>query len=502
MKQTAQKAKIGIMERPPIVVVMGHIDHGKTTLLDFIRKTKVAEKESGGITQHIGAYEAEHKGKKITFIDTPGHEAFSEMRKRGAKVADIAILVVSAEDSVKQQTKEAIATIQEAGIPFVAVINKIDKTNADANRTKKDLADNGVLVEEYGGEIPVVEISAKFGKNIDSLLDTLLILAELEELKWNPDLPASGLVIESHTDPRRGKAATLLLNDGILKRGNFLVIKNSVTPIRVLENFRGESIDEATASMPAVISNLSDAAPLGETFRVFAIKSEAEESTGLMEAANIPKEQAVEETRPMLNIILKTDVSGSEEAIAGILARLQFAKAGVRVIKSETGDVNESDVKTAKGARNVIITTFRVRAPQGLKELADREGVTIISHDVIYDLEEDIKKEMVKLVPGEIKRIDTGRAKILAFFKKEKNKQIVGGKVLEGVLKRGARFEIERNKTIIGSGKIFGLQREKREAEEIKEGFEFGMLTDAVIGISEGDILFIFEEEKMEPSLI
>ena len=263
-------------ERPPIVVVMGHIDHGKTTLLDFIRKTKVAEKESGGITQHIGAYEAEHKGKKITFIDTPGHEAFAEMRKRGAKVADIAILVVSAEDSVKQQTKEAIATIQEAGIPFVVAINKIDKPNADTNRTKKDLADNGVLVEEYGGKVPAVEISAKSGKNVDSLLDDLLILAELEELKWDPASMASGIVIESHTDPRRGKAATLLLADGIIRRGEFLVIKNSVTPIRVLENFRGESIDEATASMPAVIFNLSDTAPLGEAFKVLPTKAESE----------------------------------------------------------------------------------------------------------------------------------------------------------------------------------------------------------------------------------
>lgn len=493
--------KLKSSERPPIVVVMGHIDHGKTTLLDFIRKTKVAEKESGGITQHIGAYEAEHKGKVITFIDTPGHEAFSEMRKRGAKVADIAILVVSAEDSVKQQTKEAIATIQEAGIPFVVAINKIDKPNADPNRTKKDLAENGVLVEEYGGKVPMVEISAKLGKNVDLLLDNLLILAELEELKWNPDLPASGIVVESHTDPRRGKAATLLIADGTLRRGEFLVIKNAVTPIRVLENFKGEPIDEGTASMPVVISNLSDTAPLGEVFRVAPTKSEAEELASSSESMNLAIEQGAEETRPMLNIILKTDVAGSEEAITGILARSQFVKVGARVIKSETGEVNESDVKMAMGGRDIIIVAFHVKVPPNLRELADKSGVTIISRDIVYDLEKDIKDEMVKLVPGEIKRIDTGKARILAFFKKEKNKQIVGGKVLEGVLKRGAHFEIERNKMIIGSGKILGLQRDKHEAEEVKEGFEFGMLTDAGIGISEGDTLLIFEEEKMVPSL-
>lgn len=483
------------------MVVMGHIDHGKTTLLDFIRKTKVAEKESGGITQHIGAYEAEHKGKKITFIDTPGHEAFAEMRKRGAKVADIAILVVSAEDSVKQQTKEAITTIHEAGIPYVVAINKIDKPNADAARTKKDLAENEVLIEEYGGKIPAVEISAKTGKNVDSLLDNLLIIAELEELKWNSELPAHGIVVESHTDPRRGRGATLLIHDGTLERGEFLVIKNSITPVRVLGNFLGEPIDKATASMPVVISNLSETAPLGEVFNVFATKTAAEEFAEKKEKAVLSKERAAEETKLALNIILKTDVSGSEEAIAGILARLQFEKVVARIIKSETGDVNESDVKTASGGRNIIIVAFRVKVPQGLRELSEIEGVTILSQDIIYELEDNIRKEMVKLVPGEIKRVDLGRAKILALFKKEKNKQVVGGKVLEGALKRGARFEIERNKTVIGSGKIFGLQQQKREADEVKEGFEFGMLAEAGITIAEGDIVLVFEEEKLAPAL-
>lgn len=493
----------GAHERPPIAVVMGHIDHGKTTLLDFIRKTKVAEKESGGITQHIGAYEAEHQGKRITFIDTPGHEAFSAMRARGADIADIAILVVSAEDGVKPQTKEAIAIIQEAEIPFAVAINKIDKPNADPQRTKKDLADAGVLVEEYGGKIPAVAISAKTGENVDTLLDTVLLLAELEECRWDPTHPAEGVVIESHTDPKRGRAATLLLRDGVLRQGETLVIGKELAPLRVMENFRGEQIREAKASMPVLVYNLSEAAAVGASFRVFEKKGDAEVFIATLGSS--PKkeveENSGEEGRSTLNIILKTDVAGSREAIEKILSRLQFAKAGNRIIRSETGDINESDIKMAIGIAKTVIVGFRVKLPASLKELAEVQSVSIIIRDVIYDLEEDVRKTMLELVPGETRRVDLAKAKILAVFNKEKNKQIVGGKVLEGILKRGARFEIERNKVKIGIGKIFGLQQQKKEAGEVREGFEFGMLAEASIGIAEGDTVYVFEEEKLAPVL-
>ncbi len=502
MPKKTTEEKIINHERAPIIVVMGHIDHGKTTLLDFIREAKVAEKETGGITQHIGAYEAEHKGKKITFLDTPGHAAFGKMRLRGVRVADIAILVVSAEEGIKQQTKEAIAIIKEAGIPFVVAINKIDKPNADPARTKKGLAENDVLVEEYGGKIPAVEISAKTGKNVDALLDTLLIASELEELKWNPDSPATGVVVESHVEPRRGKAATLLVRDGVLRKGEFLVIQGAVTPIRVLENFRGEPVREVHAAMPAVLYNLSEVASLGAEFQVFEEKGQAEEFAAASKAKVVVRpELAAEGEHIVLNIVLKTDVLGSKEAIEQLLEKLQFAKVGTRVLKSETGDINESDVKLAGSAKNTIIVGFRVKIQPVFQELAASQNVLVITRDIIYEIEDELKKEIVKLVPAEIKRVELGQAKILALFKKEKGKQIVGGEVLEGIIKRGAKFDIERNKTKIGLGTIHGLQQQKKDADEVKKGLKFGVLAEASIDIAEGDTLYIFGEEEIRPSL-
>lgn len=504
MQTAVQKEKkTDGQERPPIVVVMGHIDHGKTTLLDFIRKAKVAEKETGGITQHIGAYEAEHKGKKITFIDTPGHEAFGKMRSRGANVADIAILVVSAEEGVKQQTKEAIAIIQGAGVPFVVAVNKIDRPNADSARTRKDLAESGILVEEYGGKIPAVDISAKTGKNVDSLLDTVLLMAELEELRWDPALSASGVVIESHTDPRSGKAATLLLKEGFLKRGMFVLMGEAVASVRVLENFRGEPIDSAVAAMPVVVSGLAKEAELGDEFKAFSNKSDAEEYANLRGADRVGglKETRAEEGKMMLSIILKTDVSGSREAVEHVVERLQFEKIGARILKSETGDVSESDFKLAGSGPNVVIVGFRVKVPPSLREIASLHGVTLIIRDVVYELEDEIKEEMAKRIPAEMQRADTGRARILKLFKKEKNRQIIGGLLSEGFVRRGAQFEVLRNKMKIGSGKILGLEREKQSADEVKEGFEFGLAVEASIDIAPADILSFFEEEKKIPAL-
>lgn len=495
--------KKGENERPPIVVVMGHIDHGKTTLLDFIRKAKVAEKEIGGITQHIGAYEAEHKGKKITFIDTPGHEAFGKMRSRGANVADIAILVVSAEEGVKQQTKEAIAIIQGGGVPFVVAVNKVDRPNADPVRTRKDLAENDILVEDYGGKIPAVDISAKTGKNVDALLDTVLLMAELEELRWDPELPASGVVIESHTDSKRGKAATLLLKNGYLKRGMFVSIGESVAPVRALENFRGEPVDSAIAAMPVVVSGLAKEAELGEEFKAFSDKRDAEEYANTQSVSQTAglKGVPVEEGKVVFSIILKTDVSGSREAVEHVVQRLQFEKIGARILKSETGDISESDLKLAGSGVNVIIVGFRVKIPPSLREIASSQGVALIIRDVVYELEDEIKEEMAKRIPAEMQRIDTGRARILKLFKKEKNKQIVGGLFLEGFVKRGAQFEVFRNKMKIGSGRVLGLEREKQVVDEVKEGFEFGIAVEADIDLASADTLSFFEEESISPEL-
>jgi translation initiation factor IF-2 len=333
MPTTAEKIKTGI--RPPIVVVVGHIDHGKTTLLDAIRKTKVAEKESGGITQHIGAYEIEHSGRKITFIDTPGHEAFSKMRSRGTAAADIGILVVAADEGVKPQTKEAIKILLDAKIPFLVAVNKIDKPGADSDRVRKELAENNVLVEQWSGAVPSIEISAKQGKNLNELLELILLMADVEELKAEAG-PGTGVVIESHRDRGRGNTATLLILNGDVKRGGFLVLNGALESIKILENFLGKTIDSAEHSMPVLVSSLSKLPEVGETFHAFMTRKEAESFAAEHAKAEIEKVDVAAESseKPMLNIVLKADVSGSKEAIEEALGKLQYPEAGSLKVRS------------------------------------------------------------------------------------------------------------------------------------------------------------------------
>lgn len=489
--------------RPPIVVVMGHIDHGKTTLLDAIRKTKVAEKESGGITQAIGAYQIEHHGKKITFIDTPGHEAFSSMRTRGAHVADVAVLVVAADEGLKPQTEEAMRIIRENKMPFVVAINKIDKPNADPDRVKKELADKEVLVEGYGGTVPAAEISAKTAEGVDNLLETILLLAELEELKSDLGKGAEGVVIESHLDPRRGSAATLLIEDGVVNRGDFIVIGGQMAPVRIFENFMGQSIESASASEPIRIVGFEKVPELGERFMVFKTRSEAEKQKAAKPQIETAASSASAPNRDQMvvNIILKTDVLGSKEAIESVLTKVTSPELSNRLLKSEVGDINESDVKLAAASRNTFIVGFKVKIPAAIKELADRNGVRIIVREIIYELVDEIKVTMLEMAPAEEKKVDLGKAKILALFKEEKNRQIVGGKVESGKAKRGGKFDIVRNNVKVGTGKIAGLQSHKNEAEEVAEGAEFGLLAEASISIAVGDILEIFTEEKSVPQI-
>lgn len=502
-QNSAKKEEQRNITRPPIVVVMGHIDHGKTKILDWYRKTKLVEEETGGITQHIGAYEVEHHGKKITFIDTPGHEAFSKIRSRGARVADIAILVVAADEGVKPQTKEAIEIIQKNNLPFVVAINKIDKPEANSERVKQQLAETNVLVESYGGKIPAVEISAKSGHNMDGLLEILLLLAELESLQVDPQKPAEGVIIEVHPDPQRGTTATLLLRDGKLKRGDKLVIANILETVKILEDCRGHTVAELGPSSPALVAGLSAAPAVGEVFRAFSSKEEAEifmatlpEKTATLTNKKMMKSEV--EGRPVFNIILKADVSGSMEALEEALKKLDSEIVGINILRSGIGDINESDVKLALATKLITIVGFKVAVDAAVQELAKNANIHIFKGEIIYDLLNDVKKVIENMLPPIINRINLGRAKILKIFKKDGTKQIVGGRVEEGIIKKGGVVEIRRTKEIVGHGNILQLQKNKQEAEEVEQGSEFGILIDAKNAIQENDWLDIFQEEVIK----
>lgn len=500
MEQRDSQKKSENKTRPPIVVVMGHIDHGKTKILDWYRKTKLVEEETGGITQHIGAYEVEHRGKKITFIDTPGHEAFSKIRSRGARAADIAILVVAADEGVKPQTKEAIEIIHKAKLPFTVAINKIDKPEANIERTKQQLAETGVLVEGYGGKIPAVEISAKNGQNMDELLEILLLLSELENLQTDDQKPATGVVIEVHPDPQRGTTATLLIQEGRLKKGDRIVIKGSLETVKMLEDFRGHPVEELGPSSPALVAGFSTKPDIGETFQTFSGKEEAENFIKNLPPANIitaQREMAKTETngRPIFNIILKADVSGSLEALEETIKKLDSETAGVNILKSGIGDVNESDAKVALATKLVTIVGFKVAVDSSARELAQNANIHIFQGEIIYNLLDEVRKGIEDLLPPIINKTTIGKARILKIFRKDGTKQIIGGRVEEGIIRKGALTEIRRLKETLGQGNIQQLQQNKQDVEEVRQGSEFGILIDSKTTIQENDWLDVIQEE-------
>ena len=500
VKKSEKTPKTESTTRPPIVVIMGHVDHGKTTLLDFIRKTRVAEKESGGITQHIGAYKIEVSGKSVTFIDTPGHEAFSQMRSRGAKVADIGVLVVAADEGVKPQTKEAIAILKTAGIPFIVAINKVDRPGADAERVKKELSESEVQVESWGGKVPSVELSAKTGENADQLIEVILLLAELENFASDASAPATAIVIESHRDSKRGATATLLLRNGKLVRGNFAVIDGVVSAVKILEDFNGQSTDSAGPSDSIRIAGLTEIPAVGSEARIFSEKKDAEKFAETSAHEKRPFMQEVKEGRVYINVLLKADVSGSREAIEEVLRSMQLADIGVRLIRSEVGDINESDIQLALSSSNVVLIGFKVKMPAQLTEVAKNNNLTIIQADIIYDLFDQFKAAVAHLIPEEIKAVDLGKLKVLKFFKQEKSKQIIGGRVTEGLIKSGSLFRVVRKSLAQGKGKIAGLQIRSQSAQEVAEGNECGLSVEADLMISEGDVLEVYKEERVERS--
>lgn len=520
-----EKHGTGQIPKPPVVVVLGHIDHGKTSLLNAIRKIQFTEEKPGGlITQHIGAYQiacppspsAQAEGrreiagpsagsgrvKKITFIDTPGHEAFSQIRSRGAKVADIAILVVDSCEAVLSQTKEAISHIKKTEIPLIIALNKADKPEANPEKIKRELSKEEILTESMGGKVPSVEVSAKTGKGIHELLEMILLLAEMEGLKTDPKSAAKGVIIESYADNLRGPTATLLLSEGVLKTGDIIGTASAFTKIKNLENFQKISIKEAFASDPVIVFGFNQVPKVGEEFKVFPDLESAQKNIQPAKIENPPVGGLeIKEGQKVLNIILKADVLGSLEAIEVILKNLPQEKVILKILKSEVGDINESDLKIATGSRAVILG-FRVKVNATAKKITEREKIKIMQFQVIYDLVEEVRKFMTKIMSAEEVRKDLGKMRVLAKFLTEKNRQIVGGRVTEGEVKKGAKIEVFRNEEKIGQGRMINLQRNKKDIERVVKGDECGILFEGNADIKEGDTLVFYVETKEKGELL
>lgn len=502
-KASIKKELGGSITRPPVVVIMGHIDHGKSTLLDYIRKTNVVGGEAGGITQHLGAYEVPHAKGKITFLDTPGHEAFCSIRERGAQVADIAILVVSAEDQVKPQTLEALKCILAEKIPYIVAINKIDKPGANVELTKQSLAENEIYVEGYGGDIPVVPISALKGDGIPELLDMIILVADLADLKADTSVPAEGAIIESYRDSKKGISATLLIKNGTLEKGGYVVAEDSMSPIRIIENYVGKAIDSASFSSPVKVIGFNKIPNVGAQFVVVNDKKQAESMINSYSLnSKIPKTTSVRrnenDTTVVIPVIIKADVIGSLDGIKHELAKIKNDKVKIKIVSESIGDINENDIKSTQGDPNIIILAFHSKPDAKTSALIERSVVQIKSFDIIYNLVTYIKDVVISKVPKEYYDESSGTAKVLAIFSKNKDKQILGGKVQEGSIKVGSEIKILRRDAEIGRGKIKELQQTKKRTDEVNEGFEFGCMIESKTEIALGDKIqgFITIEKK------
>ena len=484
--------------RSPVVTILGHVDHGKSSLLEAIKDLKITSKESGGITQHIAAYEIEHEGKRITFIDTPGHEAFSAMRSRGAKVADIAILVIAAEEGIKPQTKEAIKHIKEAGIPFIVALNKVDKPQADPERVKRELISEEIIVESMGGKTPSINTSAETKKGIPELLEMILLIAEMEDLKADISKPAQGVIIEAHLAPQRGITAVLFVENGTLRVGDILGTSSSFGKIKTIEDFQGNNIKEAIPSTPVTVLGFEKVPKVGEEFNGFPDIETVRQQIITPESNRIAELSTDKEE--VLKLIIRADVSGSLEAIEEVLKTIPQEKAVIQILKSEVGEINDSDIKLAKTSEAMIVG-FRVKANPIAQKLALRERVRIMTFDVVYQLVEAVRTSLEKKVAHEIIRKDQGKLKVLAIFKTDKSGQIIGGKVINGEIKRGASLDVYRNEEKIGQGKIAKLQKEKKEVGEVGKGYECGILYKGDIEIQEDDVLEAYSQESYKPGL-
>ena len=475
---------------------MGHIDHGKSTLLDHIRKSNVVAGEAGGITQHLSAYCVEHETKegtkkRITFLDTPGHEAFQKMRLRGADVADIAILLVSAEDGVKPQTLEALASIKQAGIPYIVAINKIDKPGADLVRTQSSLIENEIYIEGMGGDISWAPISAKTGQGVDELLDILLLTAELAELTTDASLPGSGSVIEGKLDKQRGNTATLIIKDGGVRSGTFVVSGESYAPVRIMEDWSGRAIREASASEPVGIVGWNQAPKVGDPFVSVPTKKEAEALAAQNKIAPARTAEIGNDT-PAIPLLIKADVLGTIDAILHELEKCKSDRVTARVIGTGVGSITANDVQNVSATKNAIIVGFNVKPDRAASDLAERLGVEIQSFDIIYKLSEWLGEALKERTPKQEQERITGRAKILKHFSSQKNTHVLGGRLEEGTLNLNQRVRVIRRDIVLGTGILKNLQQHKSNVKSIADG-EFGMQLDSKVEITGGDIIEAFD---------
>jgi translation initiation factor IF-2 len=500
--------------RPPVVTIMGHVDHGKTTLLDAIREAAVVETEAGGITQHIGAYQAEVDGRRITFLDTPGHEAFTAMRARGAKVTDIAVLVVAADDGVMPQTKESISHARAADVPIVVAINKMDVPDANADRVKSELANEGLQPEEWGGSTQFSEVSAKQRTNLEDLLERILLVADAElDLRANPTAEASGPIVESRLDVGRGAVATMLVQRGTLHVGDAIVAGDAAGKVRALYDYRGEKVKEARPGEPVEIVGFDKPPPAGELTRVVGHERQAKD-LAQRRAERMRREQlAQRSTRRVsldtlfdqlqqggvqdLNIVLKGDVQGSVEAIVGELGKIEHPEVRVNVIHTGVGGITENDVNLA-AASDALVIGFNVRPSADARQLAERDGVDVRTYRVIYQLTADIEKALVGMLSPVSTEETIGEAEVRALFKVSRLGTIAGCMVTDGVVRRNASARVVRDGTVIYETSIAQLKRFKDDVREVAEGFECGILLDGFNDVKEGDVLEVYETKEVE----
>jgi translation initiation factor IF-2 len=505
-----------LADRPPVVTIMGHVDHGKTSLLDAIRETEVAAGEAGGITQHIGAYQVHHDEKTITFLDTPGHAAFTAMRARGAKVTDIAVVVVAADDGVMPQTKEAIDHARAADVPILIAVNKIDKEGAQPDRVRNELAADGLTPEDWGGETVYVDVSAKTHEGLDKLLEMILLVTELEELGANPDAPASGTVVESQLDPGRGPVVTILVQRGTLEVGDSLVAGPQWGRVRAMHDFTGTRVQSAGPGMPVEVLGFDGVADAGEFVHAVEndrrARQEAQERANRLKTEQLARRQArkvsLEEVFSRvqegeikeLNIVLKADVAGSLEALQDEIAKVPQEQVGINIIHSQTGGINESDVMLASASEAIIIG-FNVRPLADARRAAEREGVDVRTYSVIYKITEDLRNAMEGMLEAIEVEETLGEAEVKQTFKASKVGRIAGCIVSEGKVTRTASVRLIREGTVIWDGKLGSLRRFKDNVQEVEEGQECGIVLDGYADVKEGDMLEFYETKQVEQTL-
>lgn len=512
MMNVEEEDEENLVSRPPVVTIMGHVDHGKTTMLDTIRKTHVTEGEFGGITQHIGAYQVSVKGKKVTFLDTPGHEAFTAMRARGAKVTDLVIIVVAADDGVMPQTKEAVDHAKAAGVPVIVAVNKIDKPNANKDRIMNEMSDLGLLPEAWGGDTIFAEVSAKFGDGVSDLLETILVVSEVENFRANPNKMATGTVIEAKLDKGRGPVTTLLVQNGTLHTGDAVVVGTAFGRVRKMTDDRGREIKEALPSTPVEIIGLNDVPIAGDIFKAFDSEKKARQIAETRLTKRIDQERnsssamslddlarQIEEGEVQdINVIVKADVQGSAEAVKASMEKIEVSGVKVNVIRSTAGAITESDIMLAS-ASNAVIYGFNVRPNAMVRKKAEEEGVDIRLHNIIYKALEEMESAMKGMLAPVYEEVVIGQAEVRQTYKVSKVGTIAGCMVTDGHITKDCSVRLIREGVVIYTGKLGSLRRFQNDVKEVQNGFECGMTIENFNDIKEGDLIEAYEDQQVEP---